>query len=138
MTQFIKPPSQGSLMDRTVEEEPVVDPLMGARLVEAPSHPLACDTSHPLESSPVHKSSPSEGGSVAPLSSPQPPSSSQPGAQPPASDPPQPEQAPRPQPPLKLTLCPTMSSNGLTPELASALDRLQPSLSPSNPQPPTL
>jgi len=34
-------------------------------------------------------------------------------------------------------LCPTMSSNGLTPELANALDRLQPSLSPSNPQPST-
>jgi len=126
-----------SLLDKTVEEEPVVDPLVGARLVEAPSHPLACDTSHPLQSSPVHKSSPLEGGSVAPLSSPQPPSSSQPGAQPPASEPAQPEQVPRPQPPPKLTLCPTMSSNGLTPELASALDRLQPSLSPSNPQPPT-
>ena len=134
------------MLDTTVEEE-AVDPLMGASVGhQTPSHPLACDTSHPLQGSPVHKSSPIVERSISGLPSPQPP--------PPIVQPPLPSQpaqtvepsqpsnqpgaaAPRPQPPPKLTLCPTMSSNGLTPELANALDRLQPSLSPNNPQPST-
>ena len=134
------------MLDTTVEEE-AVDPLMGARIVQTPSHPLACDTSHPLQGSPEHKSSPIIDSSIGGLPSPQPPpplvqhpaSSSQPAqSTPEPTQPSSQSSAPsRPQPPPKLTLCPTMSSNGLTPELANALDRLQPSLSPNNPQPST-
>merc|ERR1712130_128499 len=118
---------------------------MGARVVQAPSHPLACDTSHPLQGSPDHKSSPIVDRSIGALPSPQPPTPLHhpPPSSLPSQSTPEPNQpssqssAQRPQPPPKLTLCPTMSSNGLTPELANALDRLQPSLSPSNPQPST-
>ena len=61
-----------TMLDTTVEED-VVDPLMGAKIVQAPSHPLACDTSHPLQGSPEHKSSPIVDSSISGLLSPQPP-----------------------------------------------------------------